>query len=767
MTKNSLLAALILAAPAICAASPDDYGMLFDGRGKASLPSSASVFIAPPTAKPVRVGGSDWYAADPNEAADDRNPSAPEKTRFWEGLQKSVMDACRGVDLSVDQEPLVGGVLRVGGRLSRSMMRYADGRLAVLDEFSPKVGIGYTPTLWSGDPGLAAQLYVGADMTGQSLIVRRAPKGVSSCKQLLKLANPLSVKTVLPAKAKRLHDMEEGELWKMGLAFKFGFQPAVTAGGQYVAVILYWGALHENRENLSLYRMAPDKLRLRLRLDRADISTKGGSVVGTVTAGQLGLQVADDFLANALGSTVSGVLDKVINRAIAHEISSYLRAAVDVSEHKRTGEQTVLEFILDPNDQTQMEAVTRLMKGDFLSLKALARLVHPKDGPQVVDERGRLETWKGDKAAEIGKEPTFAGIDKYKKDMKRFHFKLPIIWDHQTTWNKSDERITLLDKSGSKINVYETEKRGSNKFIEIPILGNLTAHDKWRSAQTFTSRDKDGKAQTPAFMYVQQEGFHHENAASARDMARGADQIMRLAGTHGNGENAGTKLPVDELFPQPAPAERDHLRERDQSPSEPGYRGAVTALTVVLNQKAVQDILRASAAEVVKCYVNALDDAEKKIMTDVLALPDTKLSRDGSLKYKLAPMTKSMDKPNVDSLQASIASMASTAAKIVKDLAEAAAAKTPEEQAQAFSRVMAGAGKSGLAYENILKVLVQLVDPLDISAEFYARTDKHIKGEKDVNVRYILNDRKVADDKLLGQMLDARKRFIEPTKLTD
>jgi hypothetical protein len=120
-----------------------------------------------------------------------------------------------------------------------------------------------------------------------------------------------------------------------------------------------------------------------------------------------------------------------------------------------------------------------------------------------------------------------------------------------------------------------------------------------------------------------------------------------------------------------------------------------------------------------------------------------------------------------DSARVEIASLAKTAAKIVEDLAAAAAQKTPEEQAEAFSKVLSGGGKSGLAYEKILKVLVQLIDPMDISAEFYARTNKHIKGEKDVNARYILNDRKVSDDKLLGQMLEARKRFVTPTRLTD
>ncbi|MBI3551734.1 MAG: hypothetical protein HY077_04390 [Elusimicrobia bacterium] len=754
MIKRIGLHALLLIIASVSRAeiAPSDWSNLFDG----PKTKGATVLFAPPTtkvppAKPVRVGQSDWYAGDPDEATDDKNPSSGEKTRFEEGLQKSLMDACRGIDLTVHQETLLGGVLGIGGRVGRSLQRFANGKLAYIDEFSPRVGIGYAPVLWSGDPALAASVYVGADFTGQSVVIRHAPKGVSSCKQLLKQLDVRTYKTVLPAKAKRIHDMEVGELWKMGLAFKFGFQPAVTAGTQYVAVTLYWGAFHENRENLSIYKMDESKLRLRLRLDRADIGTKGGAVVGSLMPGQLGAALGEEFVAKTLGNLAGGV----VNRAVAHQIANYLRAAIDISDIHRTGEQIVLEFILDPNDPAQMEKVANLMKGDFLSLKALAKLVHPKFGDDIVDEQGRLDSWKGDKKDQLGKEPTFAGIDKYKRDGKGFHLKIPIIWDHHTTWNKSDEKITLQDKQGNKIRVYATEKRGSNKFLEIPLLGHLTAHDKWRSAQTFTSRDKDGKVQTPAVMYVHQEGFQHETAASAHDMAKGADDVMKLAGVHGKGTNERTTLPVDALFPlQPPTAPRQGMPGRggEDNRAEPTYKSAIAALTVVFNQKAVQDVLHASADEIVKCYYNAKQATEGVVLTDLMAQ---------------AKAEKTMDRPNNESARDMLASMASTAAKIVKDITEAAAAKTPEEQAEKFSRILSGAGKSGLAYENILKVLVQLIDPLDISAEFYARTNKHIKGEKDVKVRYVLNDRKVADDKLLGQMLEARKRFVEPTKLTD
>src|SRR5271170_3151559 len=133
MMRRVLLASFLLSTlPAAAQVSPQDWNNLFDGPANPGF----SIKFAPgkpgkpgegaPPAKPVKVGGSDWYAGDPDEATNDNNASSREKTRFEEGMQKSVMDACKSVSLTVDQEPLIGNVLTIGGRVGRSMERYAN-----------------------------------------------------------------------------------------------------------------------------------------------------------------------------------------------------------------------------------------------------------------------------------------------------------------------------------------------------------------------------------------------------------------------------------------------------------------------------------------------------------------------------------------------------------------------------------------------------------------------------------------------------------------
>ena len=52
------------------------------------------------------------------------------------------------------------------------------------------------------------------------------------------------------------------------------------------------------------------------------------------------------------------------------------------------------------------------------------------------------------------------------------------------------------------------------------------------------------------------------------------------------------------------------------------------------------------------------------------------------------------------------------------------------------AKVTAGDNKSGLKYEEFLKVFVQVVSPENISAEVYVQTDKKVKGEQDYREKY-------------------------------
>jgi hypothetical protein len=88
-----------------------------------------------------------------------------------------------------------------------------------------------------------------------------------------------------------------------------------------------------------------------------------------------------------------------------------------------------------------------------------------------------------------------------------------------------------------------------------------------------------------------------------------------------------------------------------------------------------------------------------------------------------------------------------------------------EQRSKALLSIAAGKGKSGLGYDDLMKIFVQLIDPEDVFAEFNVSTRKKVKGEKDIASRYLLNKDK--NGPLLRERTQLKERFAEPSLLAD
>ncbi|MBI3288350.1 MAG: hypothetical protein HYZ74_02390 [Elusimicrobia bacterium] len=115
--------------------------------------------------------------------------------------------------------------------------------------------------------------------------------------------------------------------------------------------------------------------------------------------------------------------------------------------------------------------------------------------------------------------------------------------------------------------------------------------------------------------------------------------------------------------------------------------------------------------------------------------------------------------------------MADTVSKIVRDLTRARNEKNPDDQAEIVRDILAGAGDSGVAYENILKVLVQSVvddpkDPTDGVAAIVEIDVKTGNKEPDIKKRFVLN-KNGAGSPEIGVYSAARARFLAPTIISD
>lgn len=104
----------------------------------------------------------------------------------------------------------------------------------------------------------------------------------------------------------------------------------------------------------------------------------------------------------------------------------------------------------------------------------------------------------------------------------------------------------------------------------------------------------------------------------------------------------------------------------------------------------------------------------------------------------------------------------------IRDILSVRNAPGWKTQSEQLAKVAAGSTRSDLAYEEILKVLVQLVDPLNVSAEVYVHTDKKVKGEIDVTQNYqFFNARENSFDANIAEVNQMQARFADHSTLTD
>lgn len=740
----------------LTAASDPNAAMdsVFDGR---SVPffikQELSKFGSP---KPETVSGrvieSDWIPARPGEDGGDDNPSRPDQDGFWDRFQSRAFDQiCKNIELSPGQNPDLGDYVGFAGKYHRRLKRYPNGKFALVENVQLKGDISVSHRIVEISKKAGVFLSLGAGISGDSWVVRPL-ESTQSCKELGKLLNVLDFKSVLPLNGSRIAKMQIGEIWKAPVRLDARIGVGLSTVYEHFPISISFTAGEHGRSAVSLYRMSEDKLRFRLRLDRARITGKSAQFVYLLPAAEMGLPIVETILIEQA--------IKLINRQIAREINRYLKIVLSLDESNREGKHILLEYILDPRDPAQMAALENVLKGDLNVLSMLTemvgrteRLLDPREEPPRLIAQGLVEEHN----AALGEDESFAGVDEYDRDQDRFRLMLPFLFEYQSSSSDGVDRYLFVDEADGEYLVHSASERRESAYFDIPFLGQMTKYNTQKTSRVFTYRDAVGNVTSPMAVYVQQEGFLRHEASTARDMVRKADEIIRLTGTRGEGINPRMRLPVDELFPP------DEL-----SPREPRqYRRGIMAFTVAFSIRAVQQMMNADRETVLKAYANSLDGDERMMMEEIVNQGRWK---GGKLEVKTQRVVErivgQLRYTRGESRSQTVSSLAKTAARIVQDLAEAAKEPDPEKQARAFSRILSGKAESGLKFDKILKVLVQLADPAGVFGELSVRVDKNIRGEDDIDEHLVL-DRDLLDQQLLLDMSRARNRFVEPSDLQD
>ncbi len=733
---------------------------------RAVLLAAAAVFASVPVwaqVKTMAEPDSEWDAfvvpSDPSTPGSPVGPttpeggfSAPERVIFGEKMRERVLDQlCRHIKGKYDYN-LPGDFAGTGAGIKRWLAPLPDGRLTIVDEERLSVGYGHGfSKALEQVPGLSAGIWVGGRVEGTSLVVRPL-EGKATCKELDRLIDLRDIKTVLPFKAERISKMQVGELWRMPFRLTIGHTESLGYTPlENLNISVSFNGTESGAATLTVYRLSESQLRFRFRVDRVEIRTRGG-------------QIAQSIAPIEFASMGTNILAKFVDHEIAKQLNRYTMASLGFSNSRQQGKRVLLEYLVDPRDPVQAEAVAQALHGDFQSLVKMGWRMGTQQSTDASTEAAYLKL-KEEHDAQLGA-AEFAAINAYNQKAKSTTLNLPFLMSQNWASLKSDDTMTRYTDIEGNIHFQRADKSRQSEYFNIPWVGPLVKNNVQRDVQVVTAAKKGEEYGDPIIVYLQQHGFLRATESDVREKAKQFSDIMALAGTHGNGPNPRLAIPLGKHLPEPPAPERDYSEDFDRRSrnSEPANRKGAMAFTLVFNQQAVKELLAAKTEDILKAYAAVSDtsDAARWLLANGKLHENGKIDYDWRAVRRAFPESEDNNQPTPgDDMRQVVREVAG----IVSDLAAARGASNNQTRSEALAKAFGGLGESKLSYERALRVFVQLVDPMNLTGDFVAHMDRS-KKEKDLNMHLVLK-RNRPDNALLSLAGQAKGRFAEPSILVD
>lgn len=717
--------------PAVTARKPLVVAQGSDYTYSMRTPLALLVLLASPifsaeAADPVwrQEPDSDWAVEVPAVPDGSERPTVPEggfanpdEQVFRDRIGKGMFDRiCRRARLTLQPDFDVSDLGGVGGSFGRRLRQLPNGHEALIDSIGVRLRAGHEfaiPIVNNVD----LRLWAGATAEAESTVMRPLA-GTRSCEELDTLLDLRDVKTVFPFRADRIAAMQVGELWRLPIRLQWGYRPGLSGGTGRFAVTVSAGGYNEGGQAaLTLYRLSADQLRMRFRIEDVEIRSGAGSVVATIPA--------VDF-----GSLGASILARLVDNLIAGEMSRYIDVELGRIKQRVQGRRILLELILNPNDPAQMQALSQVVRGD---LRRLMELVARREGVlrEDADARENARELESHYGGALGADVSTV-IDTYSADPTRWTLNVPFITRQGVTSSRGDDRFERLDSGEGEIRIYHAERGREQAYGDLPFIGALVRDNTSRSAQVVTQVGGGG-ASPPAVVYIRQHGFENITASDARRSAGSLSSITALIGRESAAGPGRTQLPVDALFPA-VEARRPVAGgpRATPAPAEPAYDKGAMTLAVLVTPEGLAQALAAEPTAIVRAYANLLDESDRAVLR---AIADTGFDPANVQSQARIAAEAAGDTVN----PAVYVRLAERAARFVADIATLRAATDNDQRAAIFAGLVGGDNESGLEYDRFMSVLVQLVDPTNVRADFSVRVDRDQRGVPDLSSRYRLN----------------------------
>ena len=191
------------------------------------------------------------------------------------------------------------------------------------------------------------------------------------------------------------------------------------------------------------------------------------------------------------------------------------------------------------------------------------------------------------------------------------------------------------------------------------------------------------------------------------------------------------------------------------------------AFTLVFNQEGVKQLLASTSEDILKAYAAVSDSqpAMRWLLQNGKISPEGKIEYDRRAARRAFPDNDNGGRHGSSQEMDDLSQISREAAGVISDLLAARNAPDNEARTVALTKAFGGLGESKLPHEEVLRVLVQLIDPMNMTADFVASVTRS-KKEPKLEAHYVLK-RDRPDNELLRLAGEAKTRFAQPSILVD
>ncbi|MBI5201252.1 MAG: hypothetical protein HY925_06670 [Elusimicrobia bacterium] len=702
------------------------------------------------------------------------SPSAPtgssegdyanqDRRRMDEQRRKDVLDQlCRHIRLNHDFH-FGGNGPRATLGVSRRMEADVNNELVLLDEEKLEFGWNYGKPIPMGDD-VSGSVAFGASMSGKSTVARRLGT-FSSCNELDRLVNVTDIKVVVPIlpghlegignfivpiSAESIANMQKGELWRLPLTVNLNYGAGAGAAASDMAISLGYSKSKNGASSMTLWRLDEKRVRFRFRVDFVQVVSKS---VG----------FSQTFPPIEFAEKGANILSTLVRRQIAGRLHRYTSAYIGFSSAKSDGRRLLLEYVIDPTKREEAEALAEALRGNFIlltryGLKVQTTTTSREESLEAYDKLQNLT------AEHLG-DADYAARSDYQGYAKSFPINIPFFVSRTLNENLSKDSVTRFTGDGGVFEFNSANRSPNVEYFNAPFIGPIVKDLESRNVDVITMAPDGISHVDPIAVYVHNQGFLRLPASSVRMITEDANSVLRLAGVARTGRtDRSMEIPAERFLPpvKPVPAYSESPEPRDPS-DQKGW----TSFTLVMNQKAVKEALSATIPQVLQAFSRAVPIADR----DWAAwLASNGTYRDGKLEFDERKAKEELGISNDGATSGDLGwlrKLAVEAGGLAADLAEASVShQTPEARSASLAKATSHKNRSGLPPQDVIRVLVQFMDPLDLTGDFVSAVDGTTKHATKIQAHYQLKQGR-AEVPMLRAAGETRARFGDGGALTD